>query len=129
MIEYPKDFLEFWNAYPRRVAKLAAFKEWQKAVSLGVEAHEIINAAKKYKNWLAQKDAKTWRPEAAHPSSWLHQGRWEDELEVESEITSDRNSQWKARVGAWRKSKFWPEMWGPKPGESGCQCPQELLAH
>lgn len=129
MIEYSEDFLEFWKSYPRRVEKIAAFREWEKAIKLGVDPKEIINAAIKYKNWLAQRDEKTWRPEPAHARTWLHNGRWEDEYEEVTETTSDRNSQWKARVGAWRKSKFWPEMWGPKPGENGCQCPQELLSH
>ena len=28
---------------------------------------------------------------------------------------------------AWRQSRFWLPLWGPKPGEAGCFAPAEVL--
>ena len=35
--------------------------------------------------------------------------------------------QWGMRMENYKKTKFWPIHFGPKPGEEGCQVPQELL--
>lgn len=36
--------------------------------------------------------------------------------------------QWKARYVGYRERKeIWPDIWGPKPGERGCQCPQKVI--
>lgn len=42
-----------------------------------------MKAVASYKKWLK---ADTWRPDPAHPTTWLNRGSWEDELdEVEPE--------------------------------------------
>jgi len=36
--------------------------------------------------------------------------------------------EWGPRLDGWRKSGFWPvQLWGPKPGESGCRAPAALI--
>jgi hypothetical protein len=35
--------------------------------------------------------------------------------------------QWAMRVKAWENKQMWPLMWGPQPGEEGCQCPPQYL--
>jgi hypothetical protein len=77
--QYPADFEAFWNAYPRRIAKKAAFKAFECAVREGAEIEKILSSVAAYKRWLSNPD--TWRPEPAHPTTWLNQGRWDDELE------------------------------------------------
>jgi hypothetical protein len=64
------DFETFWRAYPRRVGKLKAQREWQR---LRPPLAEVLSALE----WQrAQWDDPKYVP---HPSSWLHQGRWMDE--------------------------------------------------
>src|SRR5699024_2327767 len=70
-------FDEFWNVYPRKVAKKAARKKFDAAVKGGVDPSEIVSAAEDYAK------AKAGEPQKyiAYPTTWLNQGRWEDEVE------------------------------------------------
>ncbi len=80
-MNYPAAFELFWAAYPRRIAKKAAFKAFEKAIREGATIEIILPAIEKYKAWLSSSDG--WRPEPAHPQTWLNQGRWDDEYETE----------------------------------------------
>jgi hypothetical protein len=80
MIEYPTTFLEFWNVYPRKVAKLAALKSFNKAVKLGVDHATLIAGARKYAEYVIGKDAEYIK----HPSTWLNGGCWDDEYQSEN---------------------------------------------
>jgi hypothetical protein len=75
---YTPDFLNFWHAYPRKVAKAAAFKAWQK-----VNEKPDINFLIKTVGRQAQSEQ--WRQDGGkfipHPSTWINQRRWEDEHE------------------------------------------------
>ena len=73
-------FSEFWTAYPRKVAKPEALKAWIKikpdddtfaAIMAG------LAAAKASRDWT--KDDGQFIP---HPTTWLNQRRWEDQLET-----------------------------------------------
>lgn len=68
----PSEFDQFWAAYPRRIGKLAALREWQK---LQPPITEVLAALA----WQVP----TWHdPQyVPHPRTWLHQGRWMDEPE------------------------------------------------
>jgi uncharacterized protein YdaU (DUF1376 family) len=79
----PINFVDFWKAYPRKVAKPEAVKAWQKiapdaalaaATLAGVERH------KKSKQWL--RDEGEYIP---HPSTFLNQRRWDDEVRTTEE--------------------------------------------
>lgn len=67
-----EDFAAFWNNYPRRTARLAAQKAYERARRL--DSHENIMAGvERYKRN---------KPEYAdwcHPATFLNQGRWMDE--------------------------------------------------
>lgn len=66
-------FDEFWSVYPRKAAKDAAARAWQKAVRR--EAAEVILAgARRYADDPNRDPAFT-----AHAATWLNQGRWADE--------------------------------------------------
>lgn len=69
-------FAEFWSLYPRRVAKIAAEKAWNKANGDEI-AEEIIAGLKK------QLPAWTDPKFIPHPASWLNAGRWSDDLRVD----------------------------------------------
>ena len=68
-------FDEFWEVYPRRIAKKEAMKKFDKAVKDGVNPQALIDGAKAYAASVAGKEQKY----IAHPTTWLNQGRWEDE--------------------------------------------------
>lgn len=68
----------FWQAYPRKMGKLAAQKAWAKAAKLA-DPKEIIAGIEPYK---AHKP--DWQ-DYCHPATWLNQGRWMDEYEQPAE--------------------------------------------
>lgn len=67
-----QEFDRFWSEYPRRIAKLAAMKAYEKARKLAT-AEQILDGVRAYR---ANKPA--WQ-QWAHPASWLNAGRWEDD--------------------------------------------------
>ena len=78
---YAKRFDEFWAAYPQKVGKGAArsaFAKIKASQELTDRRIEAVNKAKASQQW--QKEGGRFIP---NPSTWLNQGRWEDELEVE----------------------------------------------
>lgn len=68
------DFEAFMKAYPRRVAKAAAFSVWKIAVR-SVEPQRIIAAARDFSRVCAGIEPR-WIP---HPATWLNAARWDDE--------------------------------------------------
>jgi hypothetical protein len=66
-------FDEFWDIYPRRVAKEAARKAWASAIKKA-DVETILAGARRYRDDPAREPEFT-----AHPSTWLNQGRWGDE--------------------------------------------------
>lgn len=72
----PAGFDEFWRAYPRRVARLAAQKAWH-AMSIADRAAAVAAVPAHVAYWQARDTADDKIP---HPASWLNGRRWEDEL-------------------------------------------------
>ena len=66
----PPDFKEFWEAYPRKVGKLAALTAWRR---LKPPLAETLDAIARYRQ------AKPADIDFCHPATWLNQGRWMDE--------------------------------------------------
>ena len=72
---YTPEFEEFWKAYPRKKGKGEAFNEWNKNGHPPVErVIEILKIASACFDWT--KDNGRFIP---HPSTWLHQKRWDDD--------------------------------------------------
>jgi len=75
-----KSFDEFWSIYPRKVGKKTALQRW---ISLNCETikDKIIAAVK------AQSKSKQWNDVQyiPHPTTWLNQGRWDDEVKTTKE--------------------------------------------
>lgn len=67
------DFADFWEIYPRKTARAAALKAWQKAVRTAAPA-AIIEGARAY-----AADPNREAKFTAYPATWLNAGRWEDE--------------------------------------------------
>jgi len=74
-------FKEFWNYYPRKEAKGKAWEEWLKIrpspdQKMIEQSKHRIEHSQKSPQW--QKDDGQYIP---LPSTWLHQRRWEDEID------------------------------------------------
>ena len=71
-------FEQFWSLYPRKIAKKAAQAEWNKlSTDEQRKCLEVIH--NHVKHW---KDLNTEPQYIPHPRTWLHQGRFDDELEA-----------------------------------------------
>lgn len=70
------DFPEFWSAYPHKVGKGAAEKEFEKVVSSkSVDLDVLLVGIGLYKK--TKPPDRSW----CNPATWLHQKRWLDETE------------------------------------------------
>ncbi len=72
----PPEFVRFWSAYPRKVAKAAAERCWRGInpdSALVAQIMSALEAHKKTPQWVDP----VYVP---HPATWLNQKRWEDEL-------------------------------------------------
>ena len=72
------DFEEFWDKYPRKVAKKAAQKAWDKLKN-DEKIAASVNIDKHCAYWKAKDTDREYIP---HPATWLNQGRWDDEIEI-----------------------------------------------
>lgn len=71
-------FDEFWKAYPRKIGKQEALKVWKRLNPNQDLIYQILDAVDSQKHseqWL--KNNGQFIP---HPTTWLNQGRWDDEL-------------------------------------------------
>ena len=71
-------FAEFWKLYPKKVGKAAAMKAWKRAkidADLFERILEAVEAAKASEQW--QREGGRFIP---NPTTWINQGRWDDEL-------------------------------------------------
>lgn len=81
---YPKSFLAWWEAYPRKVGKAAAARAYKRAGSrLRIEhdldsetaAQRLLDCAREF----AASDLGRDKQFCPHPASWLNDGRYDDD--------------------------------------------------
>lgn len=72
-----KKFDEFWKTYPRKIGKKRALVAYENSLTNTVTEDKIIRAAKSYADHIRKE--KTEEQYIAHPTTWLNQGRWDDE--------------------------------------------------
>ena len=79
-------FLAFWNAYPKKVGKQSAEKAYKKISQSEEQLNIILKAIEK------QKRSIQWNKEDGqfipNPTTWLNQGRWEDEIVTSKYLNS-----------------------------------------
>lgn len=68
------EFDQFWAAYPRHEGKAVAKVKFAAARKKGIELATILAGAKRYAD-----DPNREPQYTAHASTWLYQGRWDDE--------------------------------------------------
>ena len=71
-------FDTFWEAYPRKVKKKEARKKFQAVFPKKVSLERLLTALEEHKHSEQWKDVKF----IPHPSTWLNQERWEDEIDT-----------------------------------------------
>ena len=85
----PEGFVRWWAVYPKKVGKMAALAAWRKHKAEPM-ADQIIKATRRQSKsdaWAA--DGGQYIP---HPTTWLNQGRWDDEVDrVETDAGSERS--------------------------------------
>ncbi|MCD8311252.1 MAG: phage replication protein [Firmicutes bacterium] len=81
-------FSAFWEAYPKKKAKVTALKAWMRIKPTAELFEKIMSAVEKYKHsqdWLKENGA--YIP---NPTTWLNGGCWDDEIK---EVTTGGASQ------------------------------------
>ncbi len=69
-------FEQFWEAYDYKHGKLAALRAWKTHAKSRPPIEEILAAVERYHQ------SKKWRENIrCNPSTWINQGRWEDEYD------------------------------------------------
>jgi hypothetical protein len=92
-------FSEFWSAYPRRVARLAAEKAWKRLSA--EQQKDAIEGLSRYKQWLALCGVE--HAYILHASTYLNQQRWTDEYEMPEEKT--QGQWWKSEASTLEMAK------------------------
>jgi len=76
---YTSNFLKFWDHYPKKIGKGAAYKAYKNIGGTKPSLQEIllsIDIHLKSEQWQNEKFI-------PHPATWLNQRRWEDEMSQE----------------------------------------------
>ena len=88
--DYPEDFEIFWRTYPRKTAKVPAYKNYSKLINKGVTFDEIIKAtACAREQWLVREHRQA--KYIPHPATFLGEScQWmeylkKDEMKVVQE--------------------------------------------
>lgn len=68
------EFTQFWDTYPNKKGKQAAFKKWQ-TITKTTPPSLLIEGAKKYREATQNQDPRYIK----HPTTWLNAGSWEDD--------------------------------------------------
>ncbi len=81
---YTTSFEKFWSVYPRKAGKGKAFGSWNNINPDEQLLEKILTAVKE------QKTSTDWKKDKGkfipHPTTWLNQERWLDELEHQETI-------------------------------------------
>lgn len=79
--EYSPLFEEWWSIYPRKIGKRKAYSLWRKE-KLDERADQLIEKLKAQVKWQYAYVELNYIP---HPSTYLNQARYEDEIEMRGE--------------------------------------------
>lgn len=76
---YTEDFELFWKEYPEKIGKSKAFESWKKLSTIQKEKSMVQIKLQVENNHFRNKSGIDYIP---HPTTWLNQKRWEDEIKV-----------------------------------------------
>ena len=76
-----KGFANFWNAFPKKIAKGDARKAWAQTAKIRPDTHTIVTAIQ------AQMKCKQWKKDGGqfihYPATWLRAEQWDDVIDFE----------------------------------------------
>jgi hypothetical protein len=90
--ELRERFERFWESYPKKVGKDAAWVEFQKrnpGDDLTDRMIAVVTEQRASEQW--RKDGGQYIP---HPRTWLHQGRWQDEAPRSRPVEVEHGEDW-----------------------------------
>ena len=95
-------FDEFWDAYPRKVGKKKARAKFAAAVKAAGDVQRVIDGARRLAADpnLPERSDPDWRF-VPHPTTWLNEGRWDDEEPLPSRAPSRQVPQRKSEAEQW----------------------------
>jgi hypothetical protein len=100
-----EQFASFWAVYPRKESKQGAKDKFGKLRKGGLDAQVLVDGAKRYADYCVQVGRD--REKIKHPTTWLNQGCWDDELAVQAtgpppgaDLRVWVNEQWQAGATA-----------------------------
>ncbi len=100
-IQAEKEFLLFWNSYPKKSGKKLAKKSWDKLKPDGTLLQIILEAIR------IQSQSIQWKKDDGqfipNPATWLNQERWNDEMSKQP--TEQEEDSWKRTAQEANKSK------------------------
>lgn len=73
-------FEDFWKAYPRKEGKKAAQAAWTRATKATDTEVILTGLARSLAHWQEKRTETRFIP---HPTTWLNQGRWDDQHEAQ----------------------------------------------
>jgi len=104
-------FEEFWKYYPRKVSKKIAQQEWNRLTPIEqAKCLEVIHTHIRY--WQATNTESQFIP---HARTWIHQGRFDDELEIPQAKTKTEVAWWTTEATVLAKGQ--EVGLSPRPGE------------
>ena len=107
-----KDFDQFWQLYPRKVAKGDARKAWKQTEGLRPPLEKLLKAvicARATEDW--RKDGGKFVP---YPATWLRAERWDDVHEVEIDRVKDGKAWWETVSGTEARARQLGMEWNAR---------------
>lgn len=100
-----KDFAEWYEAFPRHIARIAALKAYRKArKEPEITAQVLLLAAKAYATETSDRD----KDKIKYPATWLNGGCWTDEaIVVNGNGTSKEPWYGPATESDWARKRRW----------------------
>lgn len=92
-MEFDKSFAMFWMIYPKKIGKEYARKCYKRALKKASFEKMLLAIQKQKTSVEWTKDKGEFIP---NPSTWLNQGRWDDELTYK-ESTAEQHARLKAK--------------------------------
>ena len=97
-----QNFHIFWQAYPRKVGKRACQRIWERVYSTLPTVDILVDILAKQSEEYGwdQSDNRKFIP---HPTTWLNQGRWEDELDPQTTCEFTLSKRASVNIGSQRR--------------------------
>jgi hypothetical protein len=135
--EKSEQFDRWYAAYPKKVEKIAAQKNFAKVMASGkISFDELMASTARY----AAQVANTEHRFIKGPNAWLVKGCYLDEPDASSrspgsaiapptrDPSTFSDEEWRTVLGRWNETGEWSiSYWGPTPGQPGCCVPARLL--